>query len=212
MSPDSRSYRRRCCRFNQGEGWDWRRCRPPELPHARLRGAKPSPPAMREQRSIMGRRQCWVKEVSASMCGWRRSRLWDPLMSPRAKARPRRCVFALAGTACPRAGVIQVESIMVLRRQGAGGRRWHNPPSLSSRGRGKDSGETQALMNKNGLGKGAAAWQRLCSAHRAWSGHVLQAGEPRWPRGRDMGTRDPPCETTRSSYVPCHWVLQAQGT
>lgn len=29
MSPDSRSCRRCCCRFNQGERWAWRRCRPP---------------------------------------------------------------------------------------------------------------------------------------------------------------------------------------
>lgn len=119
------------------------------------------------------------------MCSWRRSRLWDLLTSPRATARPRHCVFSLTGTARPRAGVIQVESIAVPRRQGAGGRRWHNPPSVSSHGGGKDSGETQALMNRNGLGKGAATWQRLCSAHRAWSGHGLgsQGGPEKETRG-----------------------------
>lgn len=42
--------------------------------------------------------------------------------------------FALAGTLRPRAGVIQVESNVVRCRQGAGGRRGHNPPSPSSGG------------------------------------------------------------------------------
>lgn len=56
----------------------------PELPHARLYGAIPAPPAPRKQFSIMGRRQRWAKEVSASMCVWRRSHLRDPLTSPRA--------------------------------------------------------------------------------------------------------------------------------
>lgn len=42
----------------------------------------------------------------------------------------------------------------------------------------KDSTETRASMNRNGLGKGAAAWQQLCSAHTAWCAHGLRAGGP----------------------------------
>lgn len=145
-----------------------------------------------------GRRQQWAKEVSASVCGWRRNHLWDLLTSPWAMAWPRRCVFALAGTARPRAGVIQVEHHGTMRR-------WHKPPSPSSHGAGKDSSETQALMNRNGLGRvqlpgsGSAlpTWHRLamCGGLRSWGG----PGEQTW---------DPLCAT----YIPRHWVLQVQGT
>lgn len=41
---------------------------------------------------------------------------------------------------------------------------WHKPASLSPRSNREDSGEIQATMNRNGLGKGTAAQQQLCTA------------------------------------------------